>query len=291
MVESKRGLGRGLSALLEEASDARAEDAAAMAVATGARQAPIELIRRNPEQPRHYFDEAEIENLAASIREKGVIQPILVRPAPGATGQYQIVAGERRWRAAQRAGLREVPIVVRDLDDAETLEIAILENVQRADLNAIEEAAGYRMLMDRFSRTQDSVAQAVGKSRSHVANTLRLLALPEEIQDHLVAGRLSPGHARAIATSADPAALARQVIDQGLNVRQTEALAKTPQASGKPPRTPTQKDVDTLALERRVAEAIGMKVEILDKSGVGEIRVHYRSLEQLEDICRRLRPY
>jgi ParB family chromosome partitioning protein len=284
MVEQRRGLGRGLSALLEEANEATA-DAGSVA---GGRAVPIELIRRNPDQPRRHFAEEEIETLAASIREKGVLQPILVRPAPGATGEYQIVAGERRWRAAQAAGLREVPVLIRELDDAETLEIAILENVQRTDLNAIEEAAGYRMLMDRFDRTQETVSKAVGKSRSHVANSVRLLALPEEIQRHVIAGRLTAGHARALSTAEDPAGLAARIIAEDLNVRQTEALAKT--AGGKPraAKTPAGKDVDTLDLEKRVSEALGLKVDIRDSGGHGEIRVSYKSLEQLELVCRRL---
>jgi ParB family chromosome partitioning protein len=285
MMVEKRGLGRGLSALLEDSNDTSGDTTAA----GPDRTLPIELIRRNPDQPRQFFDEAEIDSLAASIREKGILQPILVRPAPGVAGEYQIVAGERRWRAAQKAGLREVPVIIREFDDAETLEIAVLENVQRADLNAIEEASGYRALMERFGRTQDAVATAVGKSRSHVANTLRLLALPAQIQTWLADGQLTAGHARAVATAADPLALARRIIDGGLSVREAEALAKkgesTPASKSKPT---LLKDADTFALERRLSEALGLTVEIADKAGKGEVRVKYATLEQLEAVCRKL---
>ena len=289
MAENRRGLGRGISALLDEAS-AEAISAVESAPIQGQRTLPIELIQRNPEQPRRDFAEADLEELAESIREKGVLQPILVRPAPGIAGEYQIVAGERRWRAAQRAGLRELPVVVRDLDDRETMEIAIIENVQRADLNAIEEAFGYQALIERFGRTQEAVAQTVGKSRSYVANALRLLALPEGVQLELRAGRLPAGHARAIAAAPDPAALARQAIDQGMSVRATEAMARRAQNAGavRPIKAPRRKDADTRALEDDIAAAIGLKVEILDRDGVGEVRVHYATLEQLDEICRLL---
>jgi ParB family chromosome partitioning protein len=285
MMVEKRGLGRGLSALLEDSNDTSGDTAAV----SPDRTLPIELIRRNPDQPRQFFDEAEIDSLAASIREKGILQPILVRPALGVAGEYQIVAGERRWRAAQKAGLREVPVIIREIDDAETLEIAVLENVQRADLNAIEEASGYRALMERFGRTQDAVATAVGKSRSHVANTLRLLALPVQIQTWLAEGRLTAGHARAVATAADPLDLARQIIDGGLSVREAEALAKKDESAAAPkPKPALLKDADTFALERRLSEALGLTVEIADKSGKGEVRVRYATLEQLEAVCRKL---
>jgi ParB family chromosome partitioning protein len=285
MMVEKRGLGRGLSALLEDSNDTSGDTATVSADRT----LPIELIRRNPDQPRQFFDETEIDSLTASIREKGVLQPILVRPAPGVPGEYQIVAGERRWRAAQKAGLREVPVIIREFDDAETLEIAVLENVQRADLNAIEEASGYRALMERFGRTQDAVATAVGKSRSHVANTLRLLALPAQIQTWLADGSLTAGHARAVATAADPLALARQVIDGGLSVREAEALAKKGDSGpASKPKPAILKDADTFALERRLSEALGLTVEIADKAGKGEVRVKYATLEQLEAVCRKL---
>ena len=257
---------------------------------------PIELLRRNPDQPRRSFGEPELEELAASIREKGVLQPILVRPAPGAPGEYQIVAGERRWRAAQRAGLHSVPVLVRDLDDLDVLEIAIVENVQRADLNALEEAQGYRALMDRFGRTQDAVAQVVGKSRSHVANALRLLNLPEEVRDHLAAGRLSAGHARAIATSPDPVSLARTVVEKDLSVRQAEALSRQSQdRAGPAPRASRTggggggaKDPDTRLLEQDLSQAIGLQVVLDDHDGRGALTIRYETLEQLDDLCHRL---
>ena len=290
MVE-KRGLGRGLSALLgeaEEAGEGPLNAGGAAASTEPQRTVPIELVRRNDDQPRRHFDQDEINSLAASIREKGILQPILVRPAPGFPGEYQIVAGERRWRAAQVAGLHEVPVVLRDFDDAETLEIAILENVQRLDLNPIEEAGGYSALMERFERTQEQVAQAVGKSRPHIANTLRLLSLPQDVQDHLAQGRLSAGHARALATAADPSALALEVIERGLNVRETEALAKAPPAADRPAPSKSRKDIDTLALEKRLSDALGLTVEVSDKGGKGQLVVRYATLEQLEDVCRKL---
>lgn len=287
MADQRRGLGRGLSALLGEADATAAGEAPWPGEG---RDLPIELIGRNPDQPRRDFAEEELEELAASIRERGVLQPILVRPAPGEAGRYQIVAGERRWRAAQRAGLREMPAVIRELDDLKTLEIAIIENVQRVDLNAIEEAFGYRDLIDRFGRTQEDIAKIVGKSRSHVANAVRLLGLPETVQLELRAGRLTAGHARALAAAPDPAGLARQVLDQGLNVREAEALARRAQALARPAAPPraAAKDADTRALEDDLGEALGLAVEILDRAGVGEMRIRYGSLEQLDDLCRRL---
>jgi len=293
MSERQRGLGRGLSALLGEAAAETGAPKEAGAARAGASETPIELLRRNPDQPRKIFTEAEVDELAASIREKGVLQPILVRPAPGAPGEYQIVAGERRWRAAQKAGLRSVPVLVRELDDLEVLEIGIVENVQRADLNAVEEALAYKALMDRFGRTQDGVAQVVGKSRSHVANTLRLLALPEAVREHVLAGRLSAGHARAIATAPDPAALAERVIAGGLSVRQAEALSRETASRPKrdAPRTgraPETKSADTYALEQDLADVLGLDVGLADRGGYGELTIRYTTLEQLDDLCRRL---
>ena len=222
MAEGRRGLGRGLSALLGE-SDAESP-AGPAGDAAGAREIPIELIHRNPDQPRRRFAEAEIAELADSIREKGVLQPVLVRPAPGMAGEYQLVAGERRWRAAQQAGLRAMPALIRELDDKQVLEIAIVENVQREDLGPIEESLSYRALIDKFGRTQEEVAQVVGKSRPHVANALRLLNLPDEVQTLLADGQLTAGHARALIGSVNPLGLAQEVIARGLNVRDTEAL-------------------------------------------------------------------
>jgi ParB family chromosome partitioning protein len=289
MAESRRGLGRGLSALLGEA-DEGAEGAAAAQAGEGAREIPIELIQRNPAQPRILFPETELEELAASIREKGVLQPILVRPLDGRPGEYQIVAGERRWRAAQRAGLKVVPALVRELGDHQAFEIAIVENVQRADLNAMEEARAYSALMARMGYTQEDAAQVVGKSRSHVANTLRLTQLPERVQGHVMEGRLTAGHARAILTADDPEALAELIVSKGLSVREAEALAKGGQARPKkasgPRRAP--KDADTHALEADIEEALGMTVEIADRGGAGQLVVKYATLEQLDELCRRL---
>lgn len=284
-----RGLGRGLSALMEETAGdpGEADDA------RGPRETPIELIRRNPDQPRKSFSDDEIEELAASIREKGVLQPLLVRPAPGAPGEFQIVAGERRWRASQRAGLKSVPTLVRDFDDLEVLEVAVIENVQRADLNPVEEAQGYKSLLERFGRTQDAVAKAVGKSRSHIANALRLLALPEDVRRHLVTGALSAGHARAIAAAPDPSALARRIVDDGLNVRQAEALARNAGAASetrggaRPPRfSGGNADADALAAD--LEEILGLSVEIDYRDGKGELRIKYATLDQLDDLCTRL---
>ena len=296
-AEGRRGLGRGLSALLDEQAAEVAVDEAAVAASHvaqtpgGPNMVPIELLHPNPDQPRKTFNQSELEELAQSIRSRGVIQPLLVRPAPGRPGESEIVAGERRWRAAQRAGLRELPVVLRDLDDTEVLQIAIVENVQRADLNAVEEALAYRSLIDQYGHTQEAVAEAVGKSRSHVANTLRLLGLPADVQGHVLHGRLSAGHARALATASEPSVLARRVIAGGLNVRDTEALAR--KAAGGEGRARAAapkrgKDVNTLALETDLAEMLGLEVQILDKGGVGELRVRYATLEQLDEVCRRL---
>ena len=292
MAEGRRGLGRGLSALLGETEAEMVEGVATPTRA--AQETPIELIVRNPDQPRRQFGEADLIELADSIREKGVLLPILVRPAPGLPGQFQIVAGERRWRAAQRVGLKTLPVIVRELDDLAVLEIAIIENVQRADLNAIEEALGYKALIERFGRTQDAVAQTVGKSRSHVANVLRLLGLPQEVQDLLASGQLSAGHARAIASTKDPLRLAQQIVAEGLSVRAAEALARKT-TDGVSPRPGTKgssraldKDADTRALESDLSEVLGLEVEIMDRDGAGEVRLHYATLEQLDDLCRRL---
>ncbi|MDI7775816.1 ParB/RepB/Spo0J family partition protein [Asticcacaulis sp. EMRT-3] len=297
MSEKQRGLGRGLSALLgDQGAAAVTAEAPASTRETGrdtgkGLEQPIELLVRNPDQPRRVFNEADIEELASSIREKGVLQPILVRSAPGQAGSFQIIAGERRWRAAQRAGLHTVPVIIRELDDLEVLEIGIIENVQRADLNPIEESRAYKVLMDRFGRTQDALAQVVGKSRSHIANVLRLLNLPEAVQDHVLQGRLSAGHARALVTAADPEGLAKIIIDKGLSVRQTEALVRDGDApetkSAKRP-APSSGDADTLSLEQDLQEALGLKVKLDDRGGKGELRLTYASLEQLDDLCRKL---
>jgi len=253
--------------------------------------APIELLHPNPDQPRKVFSDAELDELAASIREKGVIQPLLVRPT-AAGGEYEIVAGERRWRAAQRAGVRELPVVIRTLADGEVLEIGIIENVQRVDLNPIEEALAYRQLIERFGRTQDAVAEVVGKSRPHVANALRLLNLPEAVQGYVLQGQLTAGHARAVLSSADPVTLARQVIDQNLSVRQAESRARAVK-NGRTPRelvlTADRKvDADIAALERQLGDMLGLKVQVANKGQGGTVSLHYSSLDQLDMICQRL---
>lgn len=285
--ESKRkGLGRGLSALI---GDDTAETAHG-AVSRGLREIPIEFLRPNPFQPRHDFDEGKIAELAESIREKGIIQPIVVRPVAGETDAYEIVAGERRWRAAQRALLHEVPVVIKEIDDGEALEIAIIENVQRADLNPVEEAEGYERLMSEFRHTQDQVAQIVGKSRSHVANTLRLLTLPDDVKAMLGDGRLSAGHGRALTVADNPAALAKRIVEKGLNVRQVEEAVRggTKSKSRRKPQE-TAKDADTIALERDLSSALGLTVEVVYKGDEGgEVRIRYRSLDQLDEICQRL---
>lgn len=296
MSEGRRGLGRGLSALLDEAAveaaaGAATPTAAPAAAVAGAREIPIELIAANPDQPRRTFREEDLAELVESIREKGVLQPILVRPAPAAEGEFQIVAGERRWRAAQRAGVRVMPAVVRELDDLQVLEIAIIENVQRADLTALEEALGYKALIDRFSRTQEAVAQAVGKSRPYVANALRLLTLPAAVQDHLAEGRLTAGHVRALVGRDDAEALAEEIVRKGLNVRDTEALTRKgaePKSGGKAGSVRSGKDADTEALEADISAVLGIGVEINDRNGAGTVVLSYHTLEQLDDLCRRL---
>jgi ParB family transcriptional regulator, chromosome partitioning protein len=284
--ERTRGLGRGLSALLNDGDVTDAQNTSAR----GAQLIPIEEISANPDQPRRVFAEADLESLSASIEEKGLLQPVLVRPAPGGSG-YQIVAGERRWRAAQMARLHEIPVLIRDLTDRETLEIAIVENVQRADLNPVEEARAYKQLVDRFEHTQDEIARAVGKSRSHVANMMRLLALPESVLDHLANGRLSMGHARAIATAPNCEILADNIVSQGLSVRQAENLMKSP-GSKKAPETKSAssvKDADTRALEQDISHRLGLAVEIDHGKGeAGRLTISYTRLEQLDDIIRRL---
>ncbi|QTC93396.1 ParB/RepB/Spo0J family partition protein [Brevundimonas goettingensis] len=263
------------------------------AQAAGIQTAPIESLKPNPDQPRKIFTQEDLDELTASIRDKGILQPILVRTQSGQDGMWQIIAGERRWRAAQAARLTEVPIVVREMDDVEVFEVAIIENVQRADLNPLEEADAYRMLMERFGRTQDTVAGVVGKSRSHVANTLRLLQLPEEVLWYVRHGKLTAGHARALITAPNPGELAEQVFKEGMNVRQAEALARRAAegpkpASSRPAATSGEGSADVQALEQDLADALGLKVQLADKGGKGEITIRYGSLEQLDDLCRRL---
>jgi len=288
MAESRRGLGRGLSALLEEAQGATNQESRR---AAGVQELPIELMRRNADQPRRSFDAEALQELADSIRERGVIQPILVRPLPSAPGEYQIVTGERRWRAAQLAGLHQIPAIVRELEDLEVIELALIENIQRADLNALEEARGYAVMIKRFNRSHETIAGIVGKSRSHVANTLRLMRLPERVQEHLEAGRLTAGHARALLDLDEAEGLAERIIRAGLNVRQAEALAKRAR-SGPEPAAATasrpKKNADTADLESNLAEVLGLKVEIRGQGEAGEVRIVYKTLEQLDDLCARL---
>ncbi|GAA6200703.1 ParB/RepB/Spo0J family partition protein [Aquicoccus sp. SU-CL01552] len=297
MAEKKnkpRGLGRGLSALMADVSTDPAPTAE-QSLRRADTQVPIEQVKPNPNQPRRTFDAEDLADLAASVREKGILQPLIVRPAVG--GGYEIVAGERRWRAAQTAQLHEVPVLIRDLDDTEVLEIAIIENIQRADLNAMEEASGYRQLMDRFGHTQEKLAEALGKSRSHIANLLRLLTLPEDVQDLVKDGALSAGHARALITSENPSALAKSVVRDGLSVRATEALAKKQNGGEgdtevpKPaPKRAMEKDADTKALEGDLSAVLGMKVAIDHKPGgeAGIVTIRYETLDQLDDLCGRL---
>jgi ParB family chromosome partitioning protein len=285
-MAEKRGLGRGLSALLGEVE----ETPVTAGAAAGLRDIPIELIHRNENQPRWVFTEDEIEELSASIREKGVLQPILVRPS-GVAGHFEIVAGERRWRASQKAGLHSLPALVRELDDAQMLEIAVIENVQRAALNPIEEANAYNQLILLHGRTQNDVADAVGKSRAHVANAVRLLNLPPEVRNYVLEGKISAGHARALLAAPDPMALAGIVIARGLSVRDTEALARKAGAApapGKSQAPKPSKDADTQALEGDLSEVLGLDVVVLDRGGAGELRIRYQTLEQLDEVCRKL---
>jgi ParB family chromosome partitioning protein len=291
LSERQRGLGRGLSALLgENVAESAPVDGGAQP--TGVRAVPIESLKPNPDQPRKQFGTEHLEELTASIRDKGVLQPILVRAQPGQDGMWQIIAGERRWRAAQAARLKFVPIIERAMDDVEVMEVAIIENVQRADLNPVEEAMAYGSLISRFGRTQDALAGVVGKSRSHVANTLRLLQLPDSVLNHVMENRLSAGHARALITAPNPEALAEQVLSKGLNVRQTEALARRAADGPKPtkakPVLSGEGAADVAALEQDLADALGLKVLLTDKGGKGELTIKYGTLEQLDDLCRRL---
>ncbi len=286
---SRKRLGRGLAALIGEIDRPAAVEKQGMN-ADG--KVPIEFLSPNPKNPRRHFGDADLTDLAQSIREHGVVQPVVARPSPTQAGRYEIIAGERRWRAAQRAGLSEIPIIVRDVNDRTALELAIIENVQRTDLNPVEEAMGYQQLIDDHGYTQADLGQVIGKSRSHVANTLRLLKLPEVIRDMLVDGALSAGHARTLVTAQDPAGLAKRIVEDGLSVRQAEALAQMP--AGAPtvkrqPAAPVQKDADTRALEKFMTDTLGMFVTIEHNERGGVISVAYRTLEQLDELCRRLK--
>jgi ParB family chromosome partitioning protein len=290
MAEDGRSrLGRGLAALMGDVGEETKATAASARAVT--RKTPIEFIRRNPHNPRRSFPEAEIAELADSIKERGIIQPIVVRSVKGTADQFEIVAGERRWRAAQKAGLHEVPIITVEANDAQALELAIIENVQRADLNPLEEAMGYQSLIDQYKHSQNDVARFVGKSRSHVANTLRLLQLSETVKAYIDSGQLSAGHARALVGQPNADELARDIVSRGLNVRQVEALAHK---EGGRPKAKTAKsksrgkDADTMALERRVSDALGLNVTINHKGTGGVLHIEYAELEQLELVLRRL---
>src|SRR5690606_11108576 len=249
------------------------------------RRLPVAHIIANRANPRREFDTEQLEDLANSVREKGVMQPLLVRPAGD---RYELIAGERRWRAAQRAGLHEVPVIIRDVDDKEALELAIIENVQRVDLNPLEEAQGYGQLIDQFGYTQQDLAQVIGKSRSHVANTLRLLRLPQDVREMRARCDLTAGHARTLITAEEPVALARRIIDGGLSVREAESLSQRTLGKKRDAAPKPEKDPDTVALERRLSDALGLSVAIDHKNEGGRMGIRYRTLEQLDDICLKL---
>jgi ParB family chromosome partitioning protein len=290
------GLGRGLAALLDEAARPAAVTAQAGSASenagSGVREVEVGRIRPNPAQPRVQFDEESIAELADSIAERGVLQPVLLRPDGD---NFQLVAGERRWRAAQRARLHTIPAIVHEIDDSTSAEIALIENVQRQDLNAIEEAEGYKKLIGNYGHTQDQVARLVHKSRSHVANLLRLLELPAAVKQSLLQGDISMGHARAILTATDPEALAREIVAKGLSVRQAEALAKEakPSAGSSTARAASpsgqrERDADLAALERQLGDMLGLKVKVVNDGNRGSVTLHYASLDQLDMICQRL---
>ncbi|MCG6121733.1 MAG: ParB/RepB/Spo0J family partition protein [Microvirga sp.] len=285
----KARLGRGLAALIGDMGDESMPERG-----RGQRRIPVEFLRPNPRNPRKRFADEDLDDLAGSIKERGVIQPIVVRPIPNLADAYEIIAGERRWRAAQRAGLHDVPIVVLDVDDRTSLEFAIVENVQRADLNPVEEAGGYERLMAEFGYSQSDLAQIIGKSRSHVANTLRLLKLPDSVRKLLETGELTAGHGRALLGVADPEAAARRIVDKGMSVRDVESLARgdddEPPADGATARGPSrEKDADTRALEQALADVLGLRVTISHKGRGGELRIGYGDLDQLDGLCRKLR--
>lgn len=296
--EARSRLGRGLASLI---GDVGGEAAHVDRPNRAQRRVPIEFLKANPRNPRRTFSEEELVELTASIKQHGVIQPIVVRPVKGAQDRFEIIAGERRWRASQRAGLHDVPIVTVDVNDSDALEIAIIENVQRSDLNAMEEAQGYHALAAEFKRSQDDIAKIVGKSRSHVANMMRLTKLPDQVQAYIAAGKLSAGHARALIGVSDAAAAAKRIVEEGLTVRQTEALAHE---KGVPQRGPQKargksggsaggsssgkKDADTVALEKRISDVLGLKVGVEHRNPGGTVQIRYRDLDQLDEILRRL---
>lgn len=285
---SKRRLGRGLAALIGE-MDQPVPVGESRPTISADRTVPIEFVARSPKNPRRYFDEAELQDLAGSIRQHGIVQPVVVRTV--GADRYEIIAGERRWRAAQLAGLVEIPVIVRDVDDRTALELAIVENVQRADLNPLEEALGYEQLIAEHGYTQNDLGEIIGKSRSHVANSLRLLKLPDPVRDMLADGSLSAGHARALVSTPDPVALAKTIAQKGLSVRDAEKLAQNhikAQQAPAPADPREEKDSDTIALERSLSDRLGLSVSINHKGGGGQLKINYKSLDQLEEICRLL---
>lgn len=284
MSDKSNRLGRGLAALI---GDAAPIDGPRIAESSGIKKLPVDFVIANRRNPRHDFDPEQLEELANSIREKGIMQPLLVRPSSEDPNLFELIAGERRWRAAQAAGLHEVPVIIREVDDREALELAIIENVQRADLNAVDEALGYGELIDQFGYTQNDLAQVIGKSRSHVANTLRLLKLPDDVRQLLAEGKLTAGHARTLITVDDPSALAQKIVRDGLSVRAAEDLSQK-RDTPKPKVPPEPKDTDTLALERQLSDALGLKVVLSPKGESGRMEIRYSTLEQLDDVCRRL---
>ena len=278
---SRRRLGRGLAALIGEVDS----EIGALDRARTQRRLPVEFLRSNPRNPRKDFREEELKELADSIRERGVVQPILARPIAGESEHYEIIAGERRWRAAQKAGLHELPVYILEVSDKEALELAIIENVQRSDLSALEEAMGYEQLIAEFEYTQAELANVIGKSRSHVANTLRLLKLPEGVKEKISAGQISAGHARTLVSVSDPEAVAKRIIAENLNVRDAEALVKKKKSGSK---MTNKKDADTRLMESKISEILGVAVDLRHGKRGGELRIKYKTVEQLNDICRRI---
>jgi ParB family chromosome partitioning protein len=284
--EGRSRLGRGLAALM---GDVGAETATTPERARNQRRVPIEYLRPNPRNPRRNYADTELDELAASIKQHGIIQPVVVRPLRGVKDSYEIIAGERRWRAAQRAALHEIPIVPVEASDSEALELAIIENVQRSDLNPLEEAGGYQALASDYGHSHEEIARIVGKSRSHVTNTLRLLKLPEPVKAYIHAGKITAGAARMLIGASDPEEMAREIVDRGLNVRQVEALAKDRgSAKSRAAKTRAMKTADTIALERRVSDALGLAVVIDHRGDAGVLRIHYSNLDQLDGVLRRL---
>lgn len=288
--QGRSRLGRGLAALIGDVGD----EIGALERARGQRRVPVEFLRPSARNPRRNFTEEDLEDLTASIRERGILQPIIVRTIAGMPDAYEIIAGERRWRAAQRAELHDVPVILVEADDREALEIAIVENVQRTDLNAIEEAAGYERLIAEFGYTQNDLARVIGKSRSHVANTLRLSKLPDSVRKMVSEGAVSAGHARALLSVSDPELMARRIVDEGMSVRDIERVvqeeARGETKSALPAKPKPEKDPDTRALERALEEALGLSVSIGHRAnGTGEVKIAYRTLEQLDALCHRLK--